>query len=329
MRKTVFLSSTGKDLAAWRAQVIEDLRGHDWFRLDAMEEWGARSRPPLHLCRERVAECHIFVGVIGHYRGWEPDGDNRQRSITEMEYDWAVDGIKPRLMFVAPDNFAGAAPTSDGDAKARQQAFRARLMDAETVDHRYCFDSVHALSAAVLKALFNELFYEFAAQANAAPPAPPGQLNAAAMAGAVIADIAREKNLSLEEMQTQGLGPDEIEALLTKQKLAATARMAHYKEAEAEARKEAAQAAKKLGALAYLYDTQKALAAYAEAVQLDPGDWEAFWFLGQIHMRGEPSGGEKCFRAPYRSALRCGRPFLYPLELFPAGRRGGPVRQPR
>ena len=136
MRKTVFLSSTGKDLAAWRAQVIEDLRGHDWFRLDAMKEWGARSRPPLHLCRERVAESHIFVGVIGHYRGWEPDGDNGLRSITEMEYDWAVDGKKPRLMFVAPDNFAAAAPASDGDAKARQQAFRTRLMKAETVDQR-------------------------------------------------------------------------------------------------------------------------------------------------------------------------------------------------
>ena len=46
MRKAVFLSSTGKDLSAYRAQVIEDLRGHDWFRLDAIKEWGgARGRP--------------------------------------------------------------------------------------------------------------------------------------------------------------------------------------------------------------------------------------------------------------------------------------------
>ena len=195
-------------------------------------------------------------------------------------------------MFVAPDSFAGAAPASDGDAKARQQAFRTRLMKAETVDQR-CFGSAHALSAAVLKALYNELFYEIAAQANAAPPAPPGQLNAAAMAGAVIADVAGEKNLSLEEMQAQGLGPDEIEALLTKQKLAATARMAHHKEGEAEARKDAALAAKRLGALAYLYDTAKALAAYAEAAQLDPDDWEALLYLGQIQMRAGNLEGAK------------------------------------
>ena len=113
------------------------------------------------------------------------------------------------------------------------------------------------------------------------------------MAGAVIADVAREKNLSLEEMRAHGFGPDEIEALLTKQKLAATARMAHHKTGEAEARKNATQAAKRLGALAYLYDTRKALAAYAEATQLDPDDWEALWHLGQIQMRAANLEGAK------------------------------------
>ena len=323
-RKTVFLSSTGADLSAWRAQIIEDLRGHDWFRLDAMEEWGARSRPPMHLCRERVAESDIFVGLIGHYRGWEPDGDNRQRSITEMEYDWAVDGSKPRLMFVAPDSFAGAAPASDGDAKARQQAFRTRLMKAETVDHRRCFDSAHALSAAVLKALYNELFYDIAARADAAPPAQPGQLNAAAMAGAVIADVARENNLSLEEMQAQGLGSNEIEALLTKQKLAATARIVHHKEGEAEARKDAALAAKRLGALAYPYDTGKALAAYAEAAELDPDDWEALWYLGQIQMRaGNLAGAKTSFERLIALHPTLENPYYIHWSYSPAGRCRG------
>ena len=51
MRKTVFLSSTGTDLGAYRAQIIEDARGHDWFILDAMEEFGARSAPPIAFCR--------------------------------------------------------------------------------------------------------------------------------------------------------------------------------------------------------------------------------------------------------------------------------------
>ena len=106
---------------------------------------------------------------------------------------------------------------------------------------------------------FVETLCTFMNMRNAAPPASPGQLNAAAMAGAVIADVAREKNLSLEEMQAKGLGADEIEALLTKQKLAATARIAHHKEGEAEARKDAALAAKRLGALAYLTTPRRRL----------------------------------------------------------------------
>jgi len=88
---------------------------------------------------------------------------NERRSITEMEYDWAAEAGKPRLMFVAPDDFAGAAPASDGDAG-------------------------DALSAAVFKAITNELMADLAARARSAPaPAEPGRLDAA-MAGAVIAE---------------------------------------------------------------------------------------------------------------------------------------------
>ena len=72
-----------------------------------------------------------------------------------MEYDWAVDGKKPRLMFVAPDSFAGAAPASDGDAKARSgvshPAHEGRDRGSALLR------LAHALSAAVLKALSNEL----------------------------------------------------------------------------------------------------------------------------------------------------------------------------
>jgi hypothetical protein len=46
----------------------------------------------------------------------------------------------------------------------------------------------HALSTAVFKALFNEVMYDFAAQSKATPAgAEPGRLDAAAMAGGVIA----------------------------------------------------------------------------------------------------------------------------------------------
>ncbi len=294
MRKTVFLSSTGKDLADWRAQIITDARGYDWFRLDAMEEWGARSHPPIELCRRRVAEADMLAGLIGHYRGWEPDGDAARRSITEMEYDWAVAGGKARLMFVAPDGFAGAA--SDGEPGARQRDFRARLLSAETVDQR-CFGSAHALSTAVFKAIVNDIIGSLAEAALAPPANEPGQPSDAARAVAAFADTAAEENLSVEELQARGRPLDEIEAILQKRKRDAVARMAQHRDAEAEARKDAAAASKRLGALAFLYDTAKALAAYAEAAQLDPEDWEALWRLGYLQLKraGDLAGAKRSF----------------------------------
>jgi tetratricopeptide (TPR) repeat protein len=297
MRKTVFLSSTGADLGPYRAQLIEDARGHDWFRLDAMEEFGARSALPIDFCRRRVEEADIFVGLIGTYRGWEPEGDNKQRSITEMEYDWAADAKKRRLMFVAPEDFSGSAPPADGEPGQRQRGFRTRVLAENTADLR-CFGSAHALSVAVFKALFNEVMYGLAAQAQSALPGAPGQLNAAAMAGAVIAEVAKEENLSLEALRARGLGADEIEALLTEQKRAATARMTQHKEGEAQARKDAALAAKRLGSLAFLYDTAKALGYYAEAAALDGQDWEALLYLGRLHARaGDLSAAKQSYES--------------------------------
>ena len=284
MRKTVFLSSTSADLGPFRAQIVEDARGYDWFRIDAMEEFGARSAPPIAFCRRRVEEADIFAGLIGNYRGWEPDGDNKQRSITEMEYDWAVDAKKRRLMFVAPEDFGGTAAPSDGEAGARQRQFRVRVTSSETADLR-CFGSADTLSKAFFKALFNEVMYDLAAQAKTAPDGP-GRLDAAAMAGAALAAVAQEENLSLEEMRAKGLGLTEIEAALTKRAQAAEASAAHHREAGSKAREEGALAWKNLGALAFAYDTAKAMDAYGKAAALDSQDWEALWYLGRLRQRG-------------------------------------------
>ena len=51
------------------------------------------------------------------------------------------------------------------------------------------------------------------------------------------------------------------------------------------ASKEAAAAARHIGALAYLHDTQKALSAYTEAVELDPEDPDGWNMLGHLRDR--------------------------------------------
>ncbi len=279
MRKTVFLSSTGADLGPYRAQIIEDAPGHDLFRIDFMEEWGARSRPPLALCRDKVHGSEIFVGLIGNYRGWEPEGDAGQRSVTEMEYDWALEFDKARLMFVAPKDFAGGVPASDGEPGERQSRFRSRILDGktETADLK-SFGDVHKLSKAVFRAIVNEIAYELSEEQVAAGNAKPDPFDPAARAGAAIAEEAGEMELSLEEMKAQGIGVEEIGARFE-------ARAKAAEERGAQAFRESARNWKQLGAVAFIYDTAKAMDAYGKAAALDPEDGEALWYLGQLQTR--------------------------------------------
>jgi len=83
MRKTVFLSSTGKDLSAWRAQVIEDLRGrftgaetgspkNDAYRW-AIREYLAKGLCSSHfLCLYEDAASARAAGAMGYIvtRDW-------------------------------------------------------------------------------------------------------------------------------------------------------------------------------------------------------------------------------------------------------------------
>ena len=58
--------------------------------------------------------------------------------------------------------------------------------------------------------------------------------------------------------------------------------------------KEAAAAARNIGALAYLHDTDKALSAYTQAVELDPDDPEGWNMLGRLRLRvGNLQGAEE------------------------------------
>ena len=70
------------------------------------------------------------------------------------------------------------------------------------------------------------------------------------------------------------------------------------KEAEGQsAIKEAAAAARHLGALAFLHDTKKALAAYRKAVELDPQDSTGWNLLGHLLRRvGEMDEAERAYK---------------------------------
>ena len=98
---------------------------------------------------------------------------------------------------------------------------------------------------------------------------------------------------ALEEQRRKPEAPPGIDAALkqlaqgeTESAEAIFGQVLERKKAEGEdASKEAAAAARHIGALAYLHDTQKALSAYAQAVDLDPEDPDGWNMLGHLRDR--------------------------------------------
>jgi formylglycine-generating enzyme required for sulfatase activity len=93
----VFISSTYLDNKERRKLVLDAVLragmtpvGMEWFE--------ASARPTVDECLRKVRECQVFVGILAHRYGWEPDGHDR--SITQMEYEAARAAGLPRLMFL-------------------------------------------------------------------------------------------------------------------------------------------------------------------------------------------------------------------------------------
>ncbi|MEM7022918.1 MAG: DUF4062 domain-containing protein [Pseudomonadota bacterium] len=147
----VFLSSTSRDLSAYREAVHQAIERLDGFSLCRMEDFGARTETPAALCARMVGESQVLVGLLGHYSGACPPGE--RRSFTELEYHAAVESNVPTLMFFAPDDFPIPANLREPDESFRRQAtFRADVLAARV---GASFDSPEQLASAVTSALAN------------------------------------------------------------------------------------------------------------------------------------------------------------------------------
>jgi tetratricopeptide (TPR) repeat protein len=134
-RAAVFLSSTAEDLAAYRKVVIHVAQrlGLDMI---AMEDFGPDPRKAVDVCREKVEQADIFVGLYAHRYGFIPDGFNG-RSVTELEYRWAVDQNPnlPILVFMVDDDMPWPASLIDhGSDWERLQAFKRELRGRHVID---------------------------------------------------------------------------------------------------------------------------------------------------------------------------------------------------
>jgi len=151
LAKRVFLSSTSKDLIAYRNAVYKAIEGLDGYHCMRMEDFGARAEEPSDFCFSRVVECDIFVGIVGHIYGSCPTGS--EISYSEGEYNAAISNNIPRLMFMAPKDFLLPAYLIEPeDLRNRQNNFRTRV-NREAV--RSTFTSPADLAQKVTIAIFN------------------------------------------------------------------------------------------------------------------------------------------------------------------------------
>jgi formylglycine-generating enzyme required for sulfatase activity len=153
--RTVFLSSTGRDLQKYRDAVHAALSALDGWKCIRMEDFTARAgRTAADFCRENAGQADLFIGLVGHCYGSTPP--NSETSYTQQEYEAAAGG--PRLMFVAPDNFPVPAnllrdePAGHG---GKQVSFREIASRDGLPGRPDSYDSPEKLATAVLAALRN------------------------------------------------------------------------------------------------------------------------------------------------------------------------------
>lgn len=97
MVKSVFISSTSMDLEAHRDVVRDAILSLDMRPID-MKYFGSRPGNALDVSLDQVHQADIFIGIIAHRYGYIPDGQSK--SITELEYEAAVNAKIPRLMYI-------------------------------------------------------------------------------------------------------------------------------------------------------------------------------------------------------------------------------------
>jgi hypothetical protein len=104
MAVKVFVSSTYVDLKDHRLRVIAQLRKAG-YHVDPMEDWTSDADEPTRFSLNRLDGCQACVLLVGFRRGFVPAGE--ARSITQMEYDHALDRQIDVLPFLLEDGVTG------------------------------------------------------------------------------------------------------------------------------------------------------------------------------------------------------------------------------
>jgi len=121
----VMISSTARDLPDYRKQV-EDACLRVGMYPDMMEHLPALDADAIKASLDMVDKADVYVGLFAHRFGYVPEG--HEISITQMEYERAVEREIPRLIFLMHDDVPVLPKDFDkGKAAGKLEKLKKRL----------------------------------------------------------------------------------------------------------------------------------------------------------------------------------------------------------
>jgi len=150
-RKCVMISSTARDLPEHRKEVLDACLRQGMFPV-MMEHLPATDDEAIRASLKMVDEADIYRGVFAHRYGYVPKaGDPTQISVTEMEYNRAVERKIPRCIFVMDKEHPLKIDDVEmGEGAAKLETFKKRLQTDNIVNF---FKSPEGLHGDVINSL--------------------------------------------------------------------------------------------------------------------------------------------------------------------------------
>lgn len=125
-RPIAMISSTARDLPEHRERVRKACERIGFAPEEMMEHLTALDKDAVEISLEMVDRADVYIGIFAHRYGSIPDGADK--SITEMEYDRAVEKKIPRLIFFINEDLPVLPKDFDtGPGAAKLQALKERI----------------------------------------------------------------------------------------------------------------------------------------------------------------------------------------------------------
>src|SRR5213080_1368459 len=141
----VMISSTARDLPEHRQKVMDACMHLGMFYPDMMENLNATDANALEVSLRIVDRADLYVGVFAFRYGYVPE--RQMISVTEAEYNRAIERKIPRLLFLMSDKHpVMPADVETGEGSQKLAKLKERLKEERVVAF---FDSPSDLEAQV------------------------------------------------------------------------------------------------------------------------------------------------------------------------------------